>query len=149
MPENIHAVLASIGAEQSALRGLLRAANASAITQRPPSGEWSPLENVRHLLFAEQLHFRQFHSEKPPWSPLGLAPHFLAGEPPFKDVGGKATTDVEEVLRAWVDVHASTSALASSPNEKLREALDGNLKHLQFHVGIIESLLRGDVATET
>jgi hypothetical protein len=143
------ATLAAIDAQRSELRELLLTTDASTVAGRTSSGEWSPVENVRHLLFAEQLHFSQLLPEKQPWNAQGLAPHFLANEPPFKTVGTDPTTDLAEVLRAWDAVHASVCTLASSSSdEKLAEALDRNLKHLQFHVAIIRSLLSGATETE-
>ena len=86
MPDNAEATatLAAIDAQRSRLRELLLSADTSALAQRTSSGEWSPVENVRHLLFAEQLHFSQLLPEKQQWDSQGLAPHFLANEPPFK-----------------------------------------------------------------
>jgi len=149
MPDNVaaNATLAAIDAQRSQLRDLLLSTDTSAVAQRTSSGEWSPVENVRHLLFAEQLHFSQLLPEKQEWNTQGLAPHFLANEPPFKTVGTEPTTDLAEVLRAWDAIHASVATLASSSSdETLAQALDRNLEHLQFHVAIIKSLLGG--ATE-
>jgi hypothetical protein len=142
------ATLAAIDAQRSQLRELLLSTDTSAVAQRTSSGDWSPVENVRHLLFAEQLHFSELLPEKQPWIAQGLAPHFLANEPPFKTVGTQPTTDLAEVLRAWDGIHASVATLASSScDEKLAQALDRNLEHLQFHVAIIKSLLGGGPET--
>jgi len=120
----------------------MRSTQTRVLVDRAPSGEWSALENVRHLLFAEQLHLGKFLPERPSWSALGLAPHFLSGEIAFREVGSKATTYVDEVLDAWDAVHAPVRALLSDANDEMCRALEGNLKHLLFHVAIIESLIR-------
>jgi hypothetical protein len=116
--------------------------DASLVIQRPASGDWSALENVRHLLFAEQLHLGRLLPGGQTWSPIGLTPHFVAGQAAFRDVGTKPTEDVDEVLGAWDAVHTATAALLSDANEQVCRELQGNLNHLLFHVRIIESLLR-------
>ena len=52
-----HASLKRIEAAQASLRKMLRAVNPAALNRRPATGAWSAMENVRHLLFAEQYHF--------------------------------------------------------------------------------------------
>ena len=120
---------------------LMRSTGADDLTARPASGEWSPLENVRHLLFAEQLHFRKLLPNEVKWEAVGLKPHFMEDRPALSSVGTKATTDVDEVLTTWDAVHAAIAALADDERPEVREALKGNLSHLKFHTGIIEGLL--------
>lgn len=42
--------------------------------ERPPSGKWSVVENLCHLLFAEQLHLGRHLPDPPPWHPFGVPP---------------------------------------------------------------------------
>ncbi len=58
-------VLAQIDTSRGQLRALLEGLPDQVITQRPPSGKWSVLENVRHLLFAEQAHIGRLFRERP------------------------------------------------------------------------------------
>ncbi|HXK33569.1 MAG TPA: DinB family protein [Dehalococcoidia bacterium] len=50
------AALARIEEAQQALRETLRDVTPARLNKRPPSGEWSPMEHVRHLIFAQQHH---------------------------------------------------------------------------------------------
>ena len=49
-------LMAELDERRAALYQLLRARKPAALAQRPDSGEWSVVENVRHLLYAEQRH---------------------------------------------------------------------------------------------
>ena len=135
------AVLARIDHTRASLLELVRLTDTGALAELPPSGEWSVVENVRHLLFAEQLHLGRFLPDGRKWSAVGLAPHFLANEEAFSEVGREPTEDIEEVLEAWEAVHVPIRELASEATEETRRALQGNLDHVVFHLRIIESLL--------
>ena len=140
-PVDARATYERIDEARAKLCELIRTTDVATVTTRPPSGEWSPLENVRHLLFAEQLHFRKLLPDPVKWEAAGLTPHFMAEIPALSSVGANPTTDVGEVLAAWDKVHAATRVLADDERPEAREALAGNLRHLEFHVGIIEALL--------
>ena len=140
-PENPGAAMAQIDEARTRLCELLRSKGVALVAERPPSGEWSPVENVRHLLFAEQLHLGRFLPDGFKWSGLGLTPHFLANEDAFSDVNTQPDDDLEAVLGAWDAVHVPIRELVDDEREGLQEGLEGNLKHLRFHIGIIESLL--------
>lgn len=70
--ETKRAEMAEIDAERARLKRLLRAADPATLAAWPPNGDWSILENVRHLLFAEQLHLGGFLPGKVEFSPLGM-----------------------------------------------------------------------------
>ena len=111
------------------------------LAERRPSGKRSAVQNVRHLLFAEQPHLGRFLPDGFTWSGLGLAPHFLAKEESISDVDTEPTDNIEAVLAAWDAVHAPIREPVAEGTEGLQEGLEGNLEHLRFHIGIIESLL--------
>jgi hypothetical protein len=134
-------ILAQIDEARARLRELLRSADGAQVVTRPASGDWSAIENVRHLIFAEQLHLGRFVPGRPAWSPAGLAPHFLAPEAAFRDVGTAPTTDLDELFDIWDTLHAPMREVVATENERLSEALRGNLQHLSFHLGIIERLV--------
>jgi hypothetical protein len=138
----LRALFGSIDETRTALVDLVRSAGRDAVITRPPTGEWSVLENVRHLLFAEQLHLGGLLPERPAWSRVGLTPDFFADREAFRDVGTQPSTDVEEVLKEWDRVHASMVGVPNSAADKARESLEGNLSHLKFHAALIEALLR-------
>lgn len=87
---------------RSGLAKLLRSQDTRTLTKRPPSGEWSIIENVRHLLFAEQLHLGKFLPDRIEWDRVGMSGR--TGKQ-YADVGKNPSEDLEEVLKAWNAVH--------------------------------------------
>jgi uncharacterized protein YjbI with pentapeptide repeats len=147
-PEAVREVIARLEELRAAFRQRLRAADAELLAARPSADEWSALENVRHMLFAEDLYLNRFilQNEKP-WNRLGLLPDFLLSCEGYVGVGGESSDDLETVLAAWDTVHADTQAfLADLTPEKLRSParnLDGELVKT---VGqILQGLARHDL----
>jgi hypothetical protein len=136
------ALLAAIDAEQARLRELVAGVEATKLAGRPPNGRWSVVENVRHLLFAEQLHVGRFLPAGPPLHPLGLPPDGMRKQERFRALDFAANPGVTEVLDAWEAVHASTRGLLGHDTDQVRKALAGNLRHLRTHITVIERLLR-------
>jgi uncharacterized damage-inducible protein DinB len=130
-------LIGQIDEAKGALYALFHAQSPEALAQRPPSGEWSVVENVRHLLFAEQLHLGRLLPEGFSWSGLGLRTDGRRRPP---EVGSQPTDDIEEVLAAWDAVHAPIRDAALSTDGADQE-LQRNLRHLLRHVRIIEALL--------
>ncbi len=134
-------LLEQIGAQQRRLRALLTGRDPSLLAGPTPPGKWSVVENVRHLLFAEQAHLGRFLPGGPQWSALGLPPTGMQRQERFRAMAGAAPS-LEDVLDAWSFVHASTRELAGRDTAEVRTALTKNLKHLRSHVTIIERQLR-------
>ncbi len=128
------------------LIGLLEAGDHASYAARPPSGEWSVVENVRHLLFAQQLHLGRFLPDGFEWSGLGLAPHFIADEPPFSKVGTEPNDDIEAVFTAWDDVHTSIIDAVIDSTEATPKDVQDHLDHLLYHLNIIKDLVKGENA---
>jgi hypothetical protein len=135
-------LLETIEAEQSRLRTLLAGGDAAAMAERPPNGNWSVVENVRHLLFAEQAHLGRFLPGGVAWSPLGLPPRGMQGHKRLPGVGSMPSSSVEDVLQAWEAAHAPLRSLMADDSKQLARALERHLRHLRAHVRIIERLLR-------
>lgn len=134
------ATIADIDRERGRLRRLLRAKDPKVLNRRPPNGDWSIVENVRHLLFAEQLHLGGFLPTKFEWSPLGMTGMTAAR---FASVGKTRTTDVDEVLAAWDVIHRPIrAAMKSATGADAQKALWRNHRHLRIHTDLIEGLLR-------
>jgi DinB superfamily len=134
-------MLAAIDAEQLRLREILSGKDESMMAARPANGNWSVIENLRHLLFAEQGHIGSvLPGGVTQWSPLGLAPRGLQKRFPMMDPA--ATPKVADVLEAWQAAHASAGALAKVDTPEVRKALWVNLRHLRNHIKVIERLLR-------
>lgn len=139
--EDVATLLAHIGEEQERLRALLAGKDEAFLAQRPPSGRWSVVENVRHLLFAEHAHFGRVLPGGVRFDTPGLPPQ------PVKDVRrqrmvGTEATGLAELLAAWAALHERASALAGEDTGPARRALFVNLRHLRAHVAVIERLLR-------
>jgi hypothetical protein len=139
-------LLAQIEAEQDRLRDLLAARDPSLLARRPANGNWSVVENLRHLLFAEQLHLGRLLPEPPPFSPFGLTPDGLRDKPQLRPAGTRPSTDASEVLQAWAAAHAAIRRHLAADTPELRRALHRHLRHLRTHLRLIERLLRGPAA---
>ena len=66
------AVLAAMREHQAELRALLERHEPAILAKRPASGVWSAVENIRHLLFAEQGHLGRFVRGGLGLSPMGM-----------------------------------------------------------------------------
>lgn len=147
-PEAVHAVMARLEELRAAFRQRLRATDSGSLATRPSANEWSALENVRHMLFAEDLYLNRFilQNDKP-WNRLGLLPEFLQHREGYEDVGHESSDDLETVLAAWDAVHAEMQAflLDLTPDRLQSPArnLDGELRRT---VGeILQGLARHDL----
>ena len=131
-------VLRRIDRTRSGLAKLLRSQDAKALAKRPPSGDWSIIENVRHLLFAEQLHLGKFLPDGFEWSRVGLSGRTGRA---YAEVGKDATDDLEEVLQEWNAVHRPIRKAVKGGDAEVQNVLAGNLRHLVHHIDIIKTLL--------
>jgi DinB superfamily len=134
------AALTRIEDAQAALRQMLRPVEPSRLYERPPSGDWSPMENVRHLIFAEQHHFspylRGFR-----WRSAGVPPPNRTGERRLSPAGSGPASTVDEVFEVWAKVHAVVRARCLEAQDGLARSLEGDLHHLTIHAKVIERLL--------
>jgi uncharacterized damage-inducible protein DinB len=147
-PEAVREVMARLEDLRAAFRQRLRARDVDLLVARPNADEWSALENVRHMLFAEDLYLNRFilQNDKP-WNRLGLLPDFLISREGYEGVGSESSDDLEAVLAAWDAVRTDTQAfLVDLTPEKLRSParnLDGELVKT---VGqILQGLARHDL----
>jgi hypothetical protein len=131
----------------TALRDRLRPVPRSRLDERPPSGEWSPMENVRHLIFAEQHHFSPILKGFK-WGSVGVPPRSRTpGETRLNPIGKDPATTVDEVFDVWLKVHAVVGArcleVSDGPGRErlLVRGLVGDLRHLNLHARQIERLL--------
>ena len=137
----------------AALRERLRPLPRSRLDERPPSGEWSPMENVRHLIFAEQHHFSAaLNGFK--WGSVGVPPRSrVPGQTRLNAIGLDPATTVDEVFDVWLKVHAVVGKRClEEPNgavqERMVRVLGGDLQHVNQHARQIERLLGLDPAAE-
>jgi hypothetical protein len=130
-----------------ALREMLIPVPRSRLHERTPSGEWSPMENVRHLIFAEQHHFSPYFKGFS-WKSVGVPPPSkLPGETRLNPAGKDPATTVDEVFDVWLKVHAVVGERCLGEQDPglrvrlLREVGGGDLQHLNLHARRIEQLL--------
>lgn len=135
-------LLEQIDATRKQLRSALAQMPDSAIAQRPPSGKWSVLEHVRHLLFAEQAHMARVFHEHPAWSPLGFTPETMRAARKLPPVDADGPT-LAQVWAEWNRIHRRTvSRLKALPAAHTEAALTRHLRHLRAHLAVIEKLAR-------
>ncbi|MBN1810916.1 MAG: DinB family protein [Anaerolineae bacterium] len=147
-PESVHEVMARLEEIRAAFRQRLCATDVRLLAARPGADEWSALENVRHMLFAEDLYLnRLILQNDKPWNRLGLLPEFLQSRDGYEDVGCEPSKDLETVLAAWDAVHTDMQAfLADLTPERLQSPtrdLDGELSGTVG--GILQGLTRHDL----
>jgi hypothetical protein len=135
----VEALVKEIDRERSRLRRLVIAQPAATLTRRRRADEWSIIENVRHLLFAEQAHLGSFLPERFEWSPVGLTNRTARQ---FAVVGTKPARDIAVVFAEWDSVHKPIRAAVRRAGGDVEKALRGNLRHLCIHIAVIEKLLR-------
>jgi hypothetical protein len=131
--------VAEIDRQRARLRKMLRSQDPRVLARRPTNGDWSIVENVRHLLFAEQLHLGGFLSDKVEWSRVGLTERT---RPEFASVGTRPTNDVEKVFAEWDAIHIPIRKAMKSAGGEIQRALWRNHRHLRIHTGVIEKMLR-------
>jgi len=140
--ESAAELLRKVEDEQAALRAALAGLEPSVVAVRPPSGKWSVIENVRHLLFAEQLHLGGFGASTVTWSAYGFNPEAMRRQRKLPPVGESPAFRLHEVLAAWEEVHADLRRALHKDSPQLRQALERHLGHLRRHIEEIERLLR-------
>ena len=90
--------VAAISEHRARLHGFLEGFEPEVLATRPPSDEWSAIENVRHLILTAQFHLG-------PFVPGGLGLSAM-GLPQGNHPDTNATTDVAAVLEEWRSVYS-------------------------------------------
>lgn len=135
-------LFAELEAQRERLRQLVLAHDATELAARPANGAWSVVENLRHLLFAEQAHLGGFARTRPDFSALGLPPPGMMRSKRVGLAGTDQSATADEVIAAWDAAHAELKAQLPVDNPALEARIEKHLRHLRLHVGIIERLLR-------
>lgn len=127
------------------------------LSKRPASGDWSVVENVRHLVFAEQAHLGEFLRDGTTWNPvrlseLGKAFAVKGGVIVIRRdgrqlvpecVGVESEGDLQDAFRAWDLIHRPIRRALQAAGEDAEYAMERHLQHLNRHVGTIEKLVAG------
>jgi hypothetical protein len=130
-PECVRSVVRHLDELRGAFADLLRSTPLEVLSARPEPDRWSAVENLRHMIFVEELYTnRWLLGVDAPWSRLGLVADFLVGNPDYSDVGSEPTDDVEALLAAWAGAHARTVELVArvTPEELRRETSYGDAR---------------------
>ncbi|MCL5999115.1 MAG: DinB family protein, partial [Chloroflexi bacterium] len=111
-PASVREVIARLEQLRASFRSQLRATPAAVLAARPNPDEWSALEIVRHLLFAEDLYLNRFILQNDrPLNPSGVLSDYFRDRPGFDQVGSVPGDDLETILAAWDQLHAEMRAL--------------------------------------
>ena len=117
-PQRLRAVVERLGVVREEFAALLRSLPLDSLTAQPAPGSWSALENLRHMIFVEELYTnRWLLRSDAPWCKSGLVADFLTGDPEYADVGSEPTDDLESLLAAWDAVHARTTDFVARATE--------------------------------
>jgi hypothetical protein len=131
---SLAAVLAEATAHQAHLRALLAGYDPRLLATRPPNGNWSAIENIRHLLFAEQLHLGRYVPGGLGLSPMGLPQRGMQGRAQIAVVGTDPTTDLDAVFDEWERVRVRVHAEMDLTQPQLPPyRLPRHLRHQQTH----------------
>ena len=140
-PECVRSVLNRLAEVRRAFYSLLRSTDPKLLSTRPAPDQWSIIENIRHLLFAEDMYLNRWILQNDePWCKLGLLSDFLAGNPKFAEVGSQPTDDLETLLAAWEAIHARMMEFvaAVTPDELRRDT-----SQMDFGQGTVGGILQG------
>jgi len=129
------AVLTAMTEHQAELRALLERYEPAMLAKRPASGVWSAVENIRHLLFAEQGHLGRFVRGGLGLSPMGMLNQGLQRQKKMiaTIVGTNPTTDLTAVFDEWERVHAAACVGLDLSRPDLALRLRASLRHQQTH----------------
>lgn len=124
-PAETHAAMTEHAAR---LRTLLEGFERAVLATRPPSGNWSAIENIRHALYAEQHHLGRFVPGGLGLSALGLPQGKYAAV-----TGIDPRTDLKAVFDEWERVHAAASAAVDFDQPRAADQLFRLWRHQQAH----------------
>jgi len=139
--ECVKAVLRHLDEVRAEFCTFLRSTDPALLITKPAPDQWSALENVRHLVFAEDLYLnRWLLQNQKPMSKLGVLPSFLAGDAGYSEVGSQPTDDLATVLAAWEELHAQTwQFVGGLTSEELRR----DTSQRDFGQGTVGKILQG------
>ena len=150
--QSVAALVAEVDRVRRRLYALLRAQDERVLSKRPPSGKWSIIENVRHLIFAEQAHLGPFLPDGSTWRLSQRERAFAVDDgvvvlrvrerqlvPEYS--GAQPKGELEGALRAWDVIHRPIRKAVKVQGEDALHALERHLKHLLRHVEVIEKEL--------
>jgi hypothetical protein len=130
---DLSAILSAMTDHMAALRASLERYEPAFLSVRPPNGNWSAIENIRHILFAEQVHLARFVPGGLGLSPMGLAQGAMQGRKPIEIVGTEPTTDLATAFGEWARIHALACSRIDLCRPELPDRLPRLLRHQKTH----------------
>jgi hypothetical protein len=137
----VHQVMHRLDEVRAAFTAFLRLQEAGILIAQPEPGEWSALECLRHMLFAEDLYLNRWLLRNDiPWLEQGKLSAFLVNRPGFERVEGRPDASLEEILAAWEALHCQTWQFIDqlTPNDLRRSTRD-----VDFGQGDVAHVLQG------
>lgn len=139
-PECVRVVLQHLGEVRTGFKAFLRATEPDLLISRPAPDQWSAVENLRHLIFAEDLYLNRWLLQNDePWCEHGILPAFLAGDARYAGVGRQPCDDVDTLLSAWEAIHARMMAFVAGVTQ---EELKRDTSQLDFGQGTVGKVLQ-------
>lgn len=118
----------------------LRQATTEQLTSHPMPGKWSAIEQLRHMVFAEDLYLnRWILRNNNPWIQIGLLPDFWKNDKKFSDVGKEPTEDLSYILSVWSDLHEGTNSFVANVTS---ETLKQNTSDVDCGQGTVGAILQ-------
>jgi uncharacterized protein YjbI with pentapeptide repeats len=140
-PQCVRAVFERLDQVRTDFRAFLGSLDGTLLVMRPEPDEWSALENLRHMVFAQDMYLnRWLLQNKRPWCRLGLLPAFLADRTDFSDVGSEPCDDLATVLAVWDELQAMSWQYVDglTPEELRRDT-----SKIDFGQGDVGQVLQG------
>jgi uncharacterized damage-inducible protein DinB len=111
-PNCVREAMNRLEQRRAKFRARLRACDPAPLNAAPTPGEWSALQTLRHMVFAEDLYLNRYIMRNDqPWNPHGLLPAHLLSDPAYAAVASAVDNSLETVLQAWDEVHTATRTL--------------------------------------
>jgi hypothetical protein len=106
----VRRVMARLDEVRSAFCDELRTCDPQLLSIRPVADEWSVIEIVRHMLYAEDWYLnRWIAANDAPLHKAGLLPVFTQPIGEFAGVGSEPPQTVEAALEVWTEVNTKNA----------------------------------------
>jgi uncharacterized damage-inducible protein DinB len=133
--------------QRERLREKLAESDLAILKNRPAADEWSVLENVRHLLLAEDLYInRWILRNDTPWCPYGLPPDFLIDRYDFTGNAPIESNEIEVLFSSWDSIHAVTKAFL---DKATADDLRTDTSDVDYGQGTVGGILKAMCGHET
>lgn len=140
-PASLQAVMARLDEFRANFIDSLYAQPRETLLAAPQPGQWSVIDNIRHLMFAEDMYIhRWILRDKHPWCRMGLRSAFLDNRSEFAEVGTLPEQDLDILLAAWAEIHSWTKRYVAMATE---EDLRRSTQDVDFGQGTVGMVLQG------